>query len=202
MNSIRGASGCCFTWTGNWRSRRQPESRRIWGPAGRAAPMSARSKKLSPTLWSLLGQCWPRALVLRQIAGVDSMGRCDKLSPKAVEGRCSLSCLVHSAGSFPGRAILSCRAPESGLPWFGRSPGAQISLVARSGENRFHSVAYDHFSNDALNANDFFNNINRIKKQPLRDNNFGGIFSGLIQLQKKVFGPLGYDGPDHTFFFS
>jgi hypothetical protein len=72
------------------------------------------------------------------------------------------------------------------LPRFGRSPGAQISLVARSGENRFHGVAYDHFSydhfsNDALDANDFFNNVNRIKKQPLRYNNFGGIFSGLIQ---------------------
>jgi hypothetical protein len=44
--------------------------------------------------------------------------------------------------------------------------------------------------------------VNRIKKQPLRYNNFCGIFSGLIQLPKKVFGPLGYDGRDHTFFFS
>jgi hypothetical protein len=97
---------------------------------------------------------------------------------------------------------VSCRATESGLPWFGRSPGAQISLVARSGENRFHGVAYDDFSNDALDANDFFNNVNHIKKQPLRYNNFGEIFSRLIQLPKKVFGPPGYDVQDHTFFFS
>src|SRR5262245_44091871 len=122
------------------------------------------------------------------------MGRCDKLSPKAVEGRCSLSCLVRSAGSFTGRAILSCHATESGLPWFGRSPGVKISLVNRLGENRFRGVAYDHFSNDALDANDFFNNVNRIKKLPLQYNNFGGIFSGPIQLPKKVFGPLGFDG--------
>src|SRR5215813_132340 len=86
-------------------------------------------------------------------------------------------------------------------PEFGRSPGAQISLVTRSGENRFHGVAYDYFRNDALDANDFFNNANSIKKQPLRYNNFGGTFSGPIQPPKKIFGPFRYDGRDRTFFF-
>jgi hypothetical protein len=39
------------------------------------------------------------------------------------------------------------------------------------------------------------------KKQPLRYNNFGGTFSGPIQLPKKIFGPFGYNGRDRTFFF-
>jgi hypothetical protein len=86
-------------------------------------------------------------------------------------------------------------------PEFGRSPGAQVSLVTRSGENRFHGSVYDYFRNDALDANDYFNNLNRIKKQPLRYNNFGGTLSGPIRFPKTVFGPLGYDGRDKTFFF-
>ncbi|MEP7271895.1 MAG: TonB-dependent receptor [Acidobacteriota bacterium] len=84
---------------------------------------------------------------------------------------------------------------------FGRSPGAQVSLVTRSGENRYHGSVYNYFRNDALDANDYFNNRNNIKKQPLRYNNYGGTFSGPVRLPKKVFGPVGYDGRDHTFFF-
>lgn len=86
-------------------------------------------------------------------------------------------------------------------PEFGRSPGAQVSLVTRSGENRFHGSLFNYFRNDALDANDYFNNLNGIRKQPLRYNNFGGTFSGPIRLPEKVFGPVAYDGRDETFFF-
>ncbi|MBX3276855.1 MAG: TonB-dependent receptor [Acidobacteria bacterium] len=86
-------------------------------------------------------------------------------------------------------------------PEFGRSPGAQVSLVTRSGENRYRGTVYNYFRNDALDANDYFNNLNRIKKQPLRYNNFGGTFSGPIRLPEKIFGPASYDGRDRTFFF-
>ena len=86
-------------------------------------------------------------------------------------------------------------------PEFGRSPGAQVSLVTRSGENLYHGSAYNYFRNDALDANDYFNNLNNIRKQPLRYNNFGGTFSGPVRFPKSVFGPLGFDGRDRTFFF-
>jgi hypothetical protein len=49
------------------------------------------------------------------------------------------------------------------LPEFVRSSNARISLVTRWGENRFHGVDYDYFRNDALDANNFFNNAYRIK---------------------------------------
>lgn len=80
-------------------------------------------------------------------------------------------------------------------PEFGRSPGAQVSLVTRSGGNQFHGNLYEYFRNDALDSNDWFNNFNGIAKKPLRYNNFGGTFSGPIWIPKV------YDGRDRTFFF-
>ena len=80
-------------------------------------------------------------------------------------------------------------------PEFGRSPGAQISLVTKSGVNRPHGSAYEYFRNDKMDANDFFNNLNAIPKQQLRYNNFGSTFSG------PVWVPKIYNGRNRTFFF-
>ncbi|MBA3573163.1 MAG: carboxypeptidase regulatory-like domain-containing protein, partial [Pyrinomonadaceae bacterium] len=43
-------------------------------------------------------------------------------------------------------------------PEYGRSPGAQVSIVTRSGTNEFHGTLFEYFRNDALDANDWFNN--------------------------------------------
>jgi len=67
---------------------------------------------------------------------------------------------------------------SSFAPEFGRSPGAQISLVTRSGENHYRGSLYEYFRNDVLDARDFFD----AKKPPLRFNNFGGTFSGPVIL--------------------
>src|SRR5258707_11117972 len=49
-------------------------------------------------------------------------------------------------------------------PEFGRTPGAQISIVTRSGANQFHGTAFDYLRNDALDANDWFADFNKIPK--------------------------------------
>jgi hypothetical protein len=80
-------------------------------------------------------------------------------------------------------------------PEFGRSPGAQISMVTRSGENKFHGALYEYFRNDALDATDWFANYLGTGKQALRYNDFGGVFGGPVLFHK-------YDGrKEHTFFF-
>lgn len=80
-------------------------------------------------------------------------------------------------------------------PEFGRSPGAQISMVTRAGEEKFHGALYDYFRNDALDASDWFSNYLKTGKTPLRYNDFGGVVGGPILLPK-------YDGRKHqTFFF-
>jgi hypothetical protein len=87
-------------------------------------------------------------------------------------------------------------------PEFGRSPGGQISIVTRGGENKFHGSLFEYFRNDALDANDFFNNANRIKRQALRYNNYGGSLGGPVILPHfGEGGPMLWKGTDKTFFF-
>ena len=86
---------------------------------------------------------------------------------------------------------------------FGRSPGAQVSLVTRSGGNDFHGAFFDYVRNDIFDANDWFTNRNRGTKPALRQNDFGAVFHGPILLPG--FGGSGkqpwYDGRNRTFFF-
>ena len=79
-------------------------------------------------------------------------------------------------------------------PEFGRSPGAQISMVTRSGTNSFHGALFEYFRNDALDATDWFSNYLQTGKTALRYNDFGGVFGGPILLPK-------YDGRKHHSFF-
>jgi outer membrane receptor protein involved in Fe transport len=72
-------------------------------------------------------------------------------------------------------------------PEFGRTPGAQISIVTRSGTNQFHGTAFDYLRNDILDANDWFANSTGLPKPEERQNDFGGTFSGPIHRNKAFF---------------
>jgi outer membrane receptor protein involved in Fe transport len=75
---------------------------------------------------------------------------------------------------------------------FGRQPGGQVQLVTRSGGNQFHGTLFEYFRNDALDARDYFNNV-PTPKPALRQNNFGGTFSGPI-FKDKTFFFFSYEG--------
>jgi len=72
-------------------------------------------------------------------------------------------------------------------PEFGRTPGAQISIVTRSGTNQFHGTLFDYFRNDVLDANDWFANFNKLPKPPERQNDFGGTLSGPMRRDRTFF---------------
>jgi len=87
-------------------------------------------------------------------------------------------------------------------PEFGRQPGAQVSLVTRSGTNDYHGSLFDYLRNDIFDANNFFANANGLDRQPLRQNDFGGTFSGPLPfLSFGEGGPAFNSGKDRTFFF-
>lgn len=78
-------------------------------------------------------------------------------------------------------------------PEFGRTPGAQVSIVTRSGTNQFHGTIFDYFRNDILDANDWFADRNKLPKPKERQNDFGGTFSGPL-INSRTFFFFSYEG--------
>jgi hypothetical protein len=68
----------------------------------------------------------------------------------------------------------------------GRGSGSQVSLVTKSGTNKFHGSAYEYNRNTDFEANDFFNNFAGVPRAPLIRNQFGGSIGGPI-LKDKLF---------------
>ncbi|MCI0621472.1 MAG: carboxypeptidase regulatory-like domain-containing protein [Acidobacteria bacterium] len=85
---------------------------------------------------------------------------------------------------------------------FGRSAGAVVNLVTRSGTNEFHGTLFEFLRNDVFDALNFFD-IPRATRRargekeipPYRQNQFGGSVGGPVTI------PRVYNGKNKTFFF-
>ena len=60
--------------------------------------------------------------------------------------------------------------------------GPIVQVVTRSGGKEIHGAAYDYIRNDAMNANDFFNNRNGVRRPRYRYNTFGGSLGGPVYI--------------------
>jgi hypothetical protein len=78
-------------------------------------------------------------------------------------------------------------------PEFGRTPGAQVSVVTKSGTNAFHGTAFEYLRNDVLDANDWFADNKGPREPELRQNDFGGVLGGPI-IKDKLFFFGSYEG--------
>jgi carboxypeptidase family protein len=76
---------------------------------------------------------------------------------------------------------------------FGRFAGSTINLVSKSGSNDWHGSAFEFLRNDALDANNFFSNRNRIGKPEYRRHQFGGAAGGPI-VKNRTFWFASYEG--------
>jgi hypothetical protein len=72
-------------------------------------------------------------------------------------------------------------------PEYGRTPGAQVSVVTKSGTNAFHGTAFEYFRNDKLDANDWFANRGALARPALRQNDFGGVLGGPVKKDRLFF---------------
>ncbi len=70
---------------------------------------------------------------------------------------------------------------------YGRTPGAQLSIVTRSGTNRFHGTAFEYLRNDIFDANTWFNNNAGLARTAEKQNDFGGVVGGPIWRDKAFF---------------
>lgn len=75
----------------------------------------------------------------------------------------------------------------------GRSSGAQISLITRSGDNQFRGALYEYHRNTVTAANDFFNNLTGVERPQLIRNLFGGRIGGPI-VKDRLFFFYNYEG--------
>ena len=69
----------------------------------------------------------------------------------------------------------------------GRSSGAQVSLVTRSGSNQWHGSLFEIHRNTVTTANDFFNNAAGVERPQLLRNIFGGSIGGPIKRDRAFF---------------
>jgi hypothetical protein len=80
----------------------------------------------------------------------------------------------------------------------------QVNVATKAGGQKFHGSLFEFFRNDRLQPRNPVAALDKDGKPgrgKLRFNQFGGTIGGPIRFPKKIFGPLGYDGPDKTFFF-
>lgn len=70
---------------------------------------------------------------------------------------------------------------------FGRSAGANVSVITKTGSNSYHASVFEFLRNNFLNANDFFFNQTGQRRPDLKQNQFGTAVGGPIRKDKLFF---------------
>lgn len=81
-------------------------------------------------------------------------------------------------------------------PQYGWSMGNVVNAVTKSGTRDLHGSAYEFLRNDKLDANNFFNNLEGLRKPGFHRNQFGFTLGGPVYI------PRIYKQRDKTFFFT
>jgi len=101
----------------------------------------------------------------------------------AVVPRLGLSMTANNTDSVGEVHIIT----NGGKAEYGRNAGGQVEMITRSGGNQVHGNAFDYLRNNALNANNFFNNASGVGVPKYIQNLFGASGSGPIKRNKTFF---------------
>lgn len=106
---------------------------------------------------------------------------------------------INEAGVFgtpstilPIDAVAEVNVLSNFEPEYGRSAGAVVNIVTKSGTNHIHGSAADYFRNDALDARNYFNPSSQ-PKAPFHNNQYGASLGGPI-VKDKTFFFVDYEG--------
>lgn len=129
----------------------------------------------------------------REWASVSAFAQSDTLNNIMVDGLDNNEKSIGSTGIRPGvEAIAEFQVQTNDYPAeVGKTPGAVVNVITKSGTNNFHGAAYEFVRNSEFDAANFF-------KKPganaeYRQNQFGGAFGGPIRKDKTFFF-ADYDG--------
>jgi outer membrane receptor protein involved in Fe transport len=92
---------------------------------------------------------------------------------------------------LPIEAIAELRILTNFDAEYGRSSGAVVNIVTKSGSNDFHGSVFEYFRNSVLNARNFF--ASGVPKDAFRNNQFGGSVGGPV-IKDKTFFYFAYEG--------
>jgi outer membrane receptor protein involved in Fe transport len=106
---------------------------------------------------------------------------------------------INQAGVFgtpsailPIDAVAEVNVLSNFQPEYGRSAGAIVNIVTKSGTNTIHGTAGEYFRNDALDARNYFNPVGTAKA-PFHNNQYGASLGGPI-IKDKSFFYIDYEG--------
>jgi hypothetical protein len=93
---------------------------------------------------------------------------------------------------LPVDALAEIPVTGSPEPEFGRSAGATVNIVTKSGSNVIHGSAFEYFRNDSLTARNYFNTADQ-PKNSFTNHQFGGLIDGPIVKDSSFF-TVAYEG--------
>jgi outer membrane receptor protein involved in Fe transport len=124
----------------------------------------------------------------RQSAAFSANGQSDVLNNNMIDGIDNNERLIGSLGVRPSVDAISEIHVQTSVYTAdtGRTPGAAVNVITKSGTNSFHGTAYEYFRNDIFNTYPYQFGAHNPKLE-LRQNQFGGSVGGPIKKDKLFF---------------